>query len=136
MVLGDDSAATLAEPFTESILLGILASLSISHLLSIPPYLFFPFHLITWHMLDISIYNSLLRSSPLPPSQQETALDRPGSWGFLQAWLVRECLAFPVWCFAMFGGDTVGWRGGKRYRMRAGGRVEIVREGGEDGSRA
>lgn len=35
---------------------------------------------------------------------------------FLRAWILREALALPIWCWAMWGGNEVDWRG-QPYRI-------------------
>jgi ceramide glucosyltransferase len=105
-------AATLVEPFTESIVLSVLTSLALRHLFGIPPPLFLILHYAWWIPLDLDVYASLA-GQPLLASERAR---------FLTAWAIRESLALPVWFLAM-GGDTVEWRG-RRYRVMQNGEVE------------
>jgi ceramide glucosyltransferase len=98
-------AATVLEPFTESVMLSVIVAMSLQFLIGIPIQLFVPAHFIMWHLVDLDVYASLA-GHPLPLSKR---------WRFLVAWLVRELLAFPIWLFAI-SGNKVDWRG-ERYRM-------------------
>ena len=98
-------AATLLEPFTESVMLGAIAAISVRFLTGIPIRLFLPAHFLLWTLVDLDVYSSLA-GHPLPLEKWR---------GFLVAWVVRELLAFPIWLLAIFG-DEVEWRG-SRYRI-------------------
>ena len=52
-----------------------------------------------------------------------------GQW--ILAWLGREILAFPIWCWAVLGGTTVMWRG-RELRVGTDMRVHEV-DGGQEG---
>ncbi|KAH9176832.1 hypothetical protein EDB89DRAFT_1936715 [Lactarius sanguifluus] len=104
-------AATLLEPFTESVMLSGIAAASTQFLTGVTPHLFLPTHLILWILIDLDVYASLAGHA-LPSSKQ---------WGFLVAWVVREVLAFPIWILAMMG-DEVEWRG-RRYKVMRNGEV-------------
>lgn len=112
-------AATLLEPFTESIFAGILASLGLKYLSGIPPWLFLPVHCIVWLYVDLDVYASLA-GHPIPSGSVW--------WRFLGAWTLRELLAFPIWLFAIWG-STVDWRGKEYVVMRNG---EVRRASRED----
>lgn len=105
-------AATILEPFTECIMLSVIASLCFNQLLGIPQWLTLLIHYPIWIMVDLDVYESLA-GHPLPA---------PRLWQFLGAWALRELLAFPIWCMAILG-DEVVWRG-KKYRMMRNGEVE------------
>lgn len=104
--------ATLLEPFTEAVVLSIIASLSFSYLLAIPSWIIIVLHYPVWLLIDLDVYMSLA-GHPLPAAIR---------WEFLAAWTVRELLALPIFLFAIFGSE-VEWRG-NRYQVRRNGEVE------------
>lgn len=104
--------ATLLEPFTECIVLSLIASWSFHQLLGIPIWLTLLIHYPLWVGVDLDVYESLA-GHPLPFSRL---------WQFLGAWALRELLAFPIWCMAILGSEVV-WRG-KTYRMMRNGEVK------------
>ncbi|KAI9068041.1 glycosyltransferase family 21 protein [Trametes sanguinea] len=110
-------AATLSEPFTESVLVGCLASLGLRYLLGIPPWLFLPIHHFAWLFVDMDVFASLA-GHPVPASMR---------WQFLGAWAARELLALPIWFLAIVGSE-VEWRG-KRYEVMQNGEVRRVGDG-------
>jgi len=93
-------AATLIEPLTESILLGIVASWAAHLLIGIKPMWFFVLHESAWTLMDLLVV-AALRGEYL---RGQELVD----WLFV--WAVREALALPVWLKAMLGGDRVVWR--------------------------
>jgi len=107
-------AATMVEPFTESVLLGSLTSVGLNYLFGIPSWIFLPTHFVFWLAVDLDVFASLAGHSTSPSSR----------WAFLGAWAVRELLAFPIWLFAI-GGNQVEWRG-KRYEVMRNGEVRRV----------
>ena len=114
-------AATLLEPFTESVVLGTLASWSAQRLLGIPPWIFLPLHFVLWILVDLDVYASLA-GHPLPDNIR---------WTFIASWMARELLAFPVWLLAMFDNE-VEWRGHKYKILRNG---EVAQSNGQSQSR-
>jgi ceramide glucosyltransferase len=107
-------AATIMEPFTESVMLSAIAAPSVRFFTGIPIWLFLFAHFFLWVTVDLNVYSSLAGH----PLQRE-------KWRkFLIAWLVRELLAFPIWLFAIVG-DEVVWRG-DRYRILRNGDCERV----------
>lgn len=104
-------AATLLEPFTESVMVGILTSWSIQRLLGIASWIFLPLHFIVWILVDLDVYASLT-GHPLPDNIR---------WTFIASWMARELLAFPIWLLAMID-DEVEWRG-QKYRVLPNGEV-------------
>lgn len=109
-------AATLIEPFTESIVVGVSAAWAADSLLGIPLWLFLIIHFSLWLIVDLDIYSKL--SGDSRPSS--------GYWPFLRAWVYREALALPIWLLAIFGNE-VDWRG-KKYRiMRSGEAIRVQR---------
>ncbi|KAI9445344.1 glycosyltransferase family 21 protein [Lactarius indigo] len=104
-------AATLLEPFTESVMLSVIAAASTRFLTGVTHHLFLPTHFILWILIDLDVYASLAGHA-LPSSKL---------WEFLVAWVVREILAFPIWLLAIMG-DEVEWRG-RRYKVMRNGEV-------------
>ncbi|KAM0753749.1 hypothetical protein T439DRAFT_162764 [Meredithblackwellia eburnea MCA 4105] len=126
-------ASTIIEPLTESLLCGLVGCLSLSHFFSLSPFLTFPVHLILWFILDCYIFDALNNASPSPNRHRTPRHDGPGGLDFVQAWVVRELLALPVWVFAMLGNE-VGWRdNGQTYRVQSDGSVKLVPEGTKQG---
>ncbi|KAI8990473.1 glycosyltransferase family 21 protein [Trametes punicea] len=111
-------AATVIEPFTESVLVGCLASLGLRYLFGVPPWLFLPIHFLVWLFIDMDVFASLA-GHPVPPSMR---------WQFLGSWAVRELMALPIWMIAVVGSE-VEWRG-RRYEVMANGEVRPAEEGG------
>ena len=103
-------AATLVEPFTESIVAGVIASLALRYLLSVPLWLSLPVHFFAWLTVDLDVYESLA-GHPVPPGTTK--------WKFIGAWGLREGLALPIWMYAIWG-STVDWRGKTYIVMRNG----------------
>lgn len=114
-------AATLTEPFTESIVAGTLASFGLRYLFGIPQAVFLPVHFFVWLAVDLDVYKSLA-GHPLP-------LGRTW-WKFIGAWVLRECLALPIWLFAIWG-SRVSW-GGRQYEIMQKG---VTRKLGHDTGR-
>jgi ceramide glucosyltransferase len=107
-------AATILEPFTESVMLSAITAPSVRFFTGIPIWLFLFAHFFLWVSVDLDVYSSLA-GHPLPL----------GKWGsFLVAWLVRELLALPIWLLAIVG-DEVEWRG-RRYRVLRNGEGERI----------
>lgn len=103
-------AATLVEPLTESIVAGMIAASALRNLLGIPPWLFFPLHVIAWLFVDLDVYESLA-GHPVPQGATR--------WKFIGAWALREGMALPIWLYAIWG-NTVDWRGKKYVCLRNG----------------
>ncbi len=107
-------AATLIEPLTESLLLGILASWAINTMIDFPSWLFFALHEGAWIATDLAVLRAL----------KGEGLRRDERLDFCVAWACREALALPIWLKAMVG-DTVVWRG-VTYRIVASGEAVKV----------
>lgn len=149
-------AATLAEPFTESLLMGLLASWALEVFVGggwKTRALFLVAHYVAWASSDWGVMSAL--TPPLRPTDVERDggmgggaggrgswsstpdATLQGQWGkFWLAWIGREVLALPVWTVAMLGNEVV-WRG-RRYVMLADGKAREVKEkkggaGGENG---
>ncbi|KZT30717.1 glycosyltransferase family 21 protein [Neolentinus lepideus HHB14362 ss-1] len=105
-------AATLVEPFTESVVVGLIAATCLNYLLHIPRWLFLIIHCGAWLMVDLDVYESLA-GHPVPESSR---------LAFVAAWFMREGLALPIWMLGMLGSE-VDWRG-RKYRVLQNGEVE------------
>jgi len=110
-------AATLLEPFTESIVLGLIGATSLRHLIGLSTWILLPMHFLSVIFVDLDVYASLA-GHPLPATVR---------WKFIGAWAARELLALPIWVLAMFGSE-VEWRG-KRYKVLRNGEVIRARDG-------
>ncbi|KAK3171543.1 hypothetical protein OEA41_003627 [Lepraria neglecta] len=119
--------ATLVEPGTESLLCSLYGAYGLTTLpwcnrvLSIPKtwLAFWTIWLLSvmfWAATDRYTW-TLLQHGGTSPSERPVfgrtrGARRPlGQW--ILAWLGREILAFPIWCWAVWGGVTVVWRGRK-----------------------
>ncbi|KAH9813912.1 family 21 glycosyltransferase [Melampsora americana] len=99
-------AATLVEPFTESILLGIITSSSIKRIIHTPIITssqFIIIHLMIYFVLDSLVCISLHTQKAIHEKQIKFSL-------FFIGWFIREFLAFPIWFYAFLGGNSVVWR--------------------------
>ena len=113
-------AATLLEPFIESVFVGILVSLAVSHLTHghVRAWIFFPAHMFAFLAIDLSVRDTLV-GEPLQGAEW---------WTFVRAWGLREAMAFPIWLFAMLGNE-VDWRG-RKYRILRNGETRRVENAG------
>ncbi|KAJ2390471.1 Ceramide glucosyltransferase [Coemansia sp. RSA 2611] len=107
------TAATLYEPLTESIMLGLLTSWALQHLYGYHMLPTFTTFMLCWFGMDMLFYYRINRGSP-------------PSWPwFVLSWLCREALALPLWIVAIIG-DTVVWRG-QRFRFHLNGTVDVLK---------
>lgn len=104
--------ATILEPFTEAVVLSVIASSSLRYIFGIPPWATLLPHFIIWLLVDLDVYASLA-GHPLPAASR---------WHFIAAWIARELLALPIYFLAIFG-DEVVWRG-NRYQVLRNGEVK------------
>ncbi|KAG8853498.1 hypothetical protein FRB96_008100 [Tulasnella sp. 330] len=103
-------AATLAEPFTESIVVGLYGAWAVRHLTGgVPMWLTLLVHFSCWLAVDLDVYTSLA-GNPVPRNAQMR---------FFQAWCIRELCALPIWVVAIFG-NTIEWRGNLYGMMKNG----------------
>jgi ceramide glucosyltransferase len=100
---------TAIEPFTESIVCGIVGAFSSSYLFGTSVLLFGCVHLVIWFVGDWFLVQGF--------TQKSYSITK-----FLFAWLFREILAIPIFIYAIFGGNQVIWRG-RGYRLKFGGLV-------------
>ncbi|KAJ7275207.1 glycosyltransferase family 21 protein [Mycena haematopus] len=105
-------AATLLEPFTESVVLSIICAASLGYLFGVPYWTSICIHFAIWVYVDLDVYTSLA-GHPLPSDIR---------WQFMTAWAARELMALPIFLFAIFGNE-VSWRG-RAYRVLRNGEVE------------
>ncbi|KAI0931763.1 hypothetical protein AcW1_000918 [Taiwanofungus camphoratus] len=103
--------ATLVEPLTESVVVGVLAAMALNHLFNIPSWLFLPIHFTLWLVVDMDVFASLA-GHPVPSSSL---------LAFIAAWAARELFALPIWLLAIVG-NQVEWRG-KQYEIMRNGEV-------------
>ncbi|KAI8918489.1 glycosyl transferase family 21-domain-containing protein, partial [Powellomyces hirtus] len=104
------TAATLTEPFTESVVNGLLGALGFWKLMDIPILPFLAVHFATWITSDWLIATTL----------DKATRNKPAS--FFAGWIIREVFALPLWLFAM-AGSTVEWRG-RLFWLHTDGTVE------------
>ena len=97
--------ATILEPFTECVVVALIAAASMRHLFAFSPWIFLVIHISLWFLVDLDVYASLA----------EHHLSAPERWHFFVAWAARELLALPIFLLAIFG-NVVEWRGSK-YQM-------------------
>ena len=102
-------AATVLEPFTESIMLCIIGAFACRVLFSIPSSIFAVVHFAAWLCIDLDVYTSIAGRD----------IGKDGVFLFLLAWMAREILAFPIWLLGIVA-DDVTWRGRKYTIMRNG----------------
>ncbi|KAG1458699.1 hypothetical protein G6F56_006334 [Rhizopus delemar] len=91
------TAATLVEPMTESIVCGLMGALGFRMLFGVPCLPFFALHWFLWLVNDYILYCVLVQTN------------RISSIHFLRAWISRECLALPLYLYAM-AGTRISWR--------------------------
>lgn len=126
--------ATAVEPLTESLLAGVVGLSSLRYFGLWPSgilaaTLFFLLHLAGWYAVDFAVLHALEsgsgecpqqteeeqgtfqaelgpQSPKHPPSPPLRLFTRRGErWEFTKAWILREALALPIWCWAIWGGN-------------------------------
>lgn len=108
--------ATMVEPLTESLLLGLVASWAAKTIFGLTRVGFFAVHELAWIVMDLLVVSAL--------RGQKMGLAETVDW--LYVWGVREALALPIWVKAICGGNQVVWRGVK-YRIVKNGKPTIMR---------
>ncbi len=130
------TVATLVEPTTESIVSGIMGSVSFSFLFlnGYWRWWYFLLHMTIWCISDYCQFNMLMsfynvektmnppyflvkrfdankRFENINSSNNEESYYglRPLKY-WLPTWLLREVLALPIWILSLFGGSSVLWR--------------------------
>ncbi|KAI9267464.1 glycosyl transferase family 21-domain-containing protein [Sporodiniella umbellata] len=109
------TTATLVEPLTESVLCGWMGAIGYHLLLGTPLLPFFALHWLFWCLNDYMLYCALIQTHRVSPSR------------FLRAWLSRECLALPLYLYAM-GGTKISWRNQDYRCVSDGTAVAIVKD--------
>jgi ceramide glucosyltransferase len=124
--------ATAVEPLTESLLAGVVGLSSLRYFGFWPSgilaaVLFFLVHFAGWYAVDFAVLHALESGSGDCPQQADEqgsayhagteaqyAKQSPPSplftrkgerWEFTKAWMLREALALPIWCWAIWGGN-------------------------------
>ena len=96
-------AATLLEPFTESLIAGLMGLFAVRwfvfgqvslELVSVTSVLLFVAHLTAWYLTDLAVLKALCAGVELPQHER---------WTFLRAWCIREAMALPIWMWAVSG---------------------------------
>ncbi|KAF9903060.1 hypothetical protein BX616_001728 [Lobosporangium transversale] len=91
------TVSTFLEPLTEMIGCGLIASYGFNMLWNIHVLNFLAFHIVTWFLVDLTIYQAL------------SGEKMDNLRGFLMAWCGRELAALPLFAYAV-AGSTVDWR--------------------------
>jgi ceramide glucosyltransferase len=86
-----------------------------------------------WMSMDTLVYAKLHSGASVELDDDTPSFARPlghsrrpfGEW--ISAWLGRELLALPIWCWACLGGTTVMWRG-KKFRVNLDMKVVEIRD--------
>ncbi|CAO1624474.1 unnamed protein product [Jaminaea pallidilutea] len=116
-------AATWLEPFTESIV-AMLTGATAAYRLDLLPQstigrlTLAALHFGLWLAVDLGVLSALNHSQHSHGSPVIASLftDWSEASTFICAWCVRELLAWPIWFYAMWGGNEVTWRG-QPYRI-------------------
>ncbi|KAJ9474864.1 Ceramide glucosyltransferase [Pseudozyma hubeiensis] len=130
-------APTLLEPFTESIISGLVGWFALSTLIlpalftttqSLPVWsllLFLVVHFGAWFAVDYAVFQRLsVAHEFLACNPGVDHADSMSVVEFAAAWVLREALALPIWAWAILG-STVSWRN-KTFRILKGGRAAVV----------
>jgi ceramide glucosyltransferase len=105
-------AATILEPFTESVVLCTIAALSCRKLFGLPMWIFTLFHFVLWLSIDLDVYASV------------GGRRAKNKFAFIFPWLAREFLALPIFLIAVVGNE-VFWRG-QRYKVLPNGEARVL----------
>ena len=103
---------TMIEPFTESIVSGLLGAWTLQKLFGVFFWNTFLCHLVFWFLCDVGLSAGL---------QQQL----PEEFGnFFVVWVLRELSAVPIYLFSLVD-NKVNWRD-RHYRLKLGGYVELI----------
>ncbi|KAI9312847.1 glycosyl transferase family 21-domain-containing protein [Dichotomocladium elegans] len=117
------TAATLVEPFTESIVCGLMGAYGAHVIFGTSAAFFFGIHWILWFANDYWLYLTLVATASY--SKRRGQPHQPlNLCTFARAWLSREVLALPLYLYAM-AGTRVTWRGQDYVCMRDGTAIEV-----------
>ncbi|KAE8446192.1 hypothetical protein EG329_012417 [Mollisiaceae sp. DMI_Dod_QoI] len=90
-----------------------------------------------WMSMDTVLYARLHSGACNELDTDTPSFARPPTWQrrrpfseWILAWLGRELLALPIWCWAIYGGTTVVWRG-RKFRVNIDMTVKEIKERGE-----
>ena len=111
-------AATILEPFTESVVLCSIAALSCRKLFGISMWIFTFFHFVFWLSIDLDVYSSV--------GGQRAG--HGNKFSFILSWLAREFLALPIFLIAVVGNE-ITWRG-QRYKVMRNGEASVLQSKG------
>lgn len=105
-------AATMIEPFTESLLSGLVGSFSMNVILrgqwSIW-WAWYMLHMLIWFLSDLNQYFSLFKTFNAG-SNISMDICKRNIADFMFFWAIREVLALPIWVIAVTG-SRITWRG-------------------------
>ncbi|KAI7874352.1 glycosyltransferase family 21 protein [Mucor mucedo] len=120
------TAATLVEPFTESVVCGVMGAVGSRHVFGTSILGFFCVHWTWWFINDCFLYRTLVRSSSLHTLNAQKPLR---ILNFLRAWISREVLALPLYLYAM-AGTKISWRD-QEYRCISDGTAVAINDKNE-----
>jgi ceramide glucosyltransferase len=103
------------EPLQFPLISGLLGAWGASETCGVPFAAFLVGHLAVWLALDLLLM---------------VRMEAKLNGNTVAGWIVRECLAFPLWCH-MASGSSIHWRG-TELRILPGGLVERVADGATD----
>lgn len=110
-------AATMLEPFTESIVSGLCGSWAIARLVGANIPVLWAVHMLLWVVVDLNVRRALAKNVRHTAPQEPLGI-------FLLAWAMREVMALPIFAMGVWG-NVVTWRG-RRYRILQSGEAERV----------
>jgi ceramide glucosyltransferase len=125
------TAATLLEPFTESLVCGLYGCWACMQLFGLEwemVPLWWVGHMLMWLVCDMAVFTVFMQSrggwtneteqtDVVVVEQHEQKEGVTGMW--VLVWLVREITALPLWMYAI-AGNHVHWRG-RAFRLRSNG---------------
>lgn len=123
------TAATLYEPFSESIIAGLVAGWAFQQVLGTSIQGFFICNTVGWYLSDLAValsiypFGSGIVGSPNEKDEFRISYLVVFTW----AWLMREVSALPVYIWSMIGSEVL-WRG-KRFYLYTDGTVEQLSPG-------
>ncbi|KAG2218479.1 hypothetical protein INT45_011660 [Circinella minor] len=100
------TAATLTEPFTESIVCVLMGAIGAHILFGTSLLWYFVFHWCAWFVNDWLLYRTLVKTASYARKPHQPL----GLYQFTRAWISREVLALPLYLYAMVG-TRITWRG-------------------------
>ncbi|OMH82521.1 Ceramide glucosyltransferase [Zancudomyces culisetae] len=108
--------AVLLEPFTESVVVGVLTSLALNSLYGVPKAQFLIWHFLLWFISDFMLF---LRQR----KQTEGGIPKL-SMQLILSYFIRELSALPVWIIGI-SGNTASWRD-KLYKINFDGSINAM----------